>query len=277
MKSTVDEIRQRFDADVERFSNLETGQSATVDAPLAMALVAQAAAATTPHARHVLDVGCGAGNYTLKLLERLPNLDATLIDLSQPMLDRARERVSRATAGRITTIQGDIREVELPDGEFDIVLAAAVLHHLRTDQEWRDVFAAFHRALRPGGSVWVFDLVESSIPAVQQLMRQRYGEYLTRLKDEAYRDHVFAYVEKEDTPTPAAVSTGPAASGRVRPGRSPAQERLLCGLRRCEGLKLRQRLPCWSVNSRNREMAQGLDNKQTGLYSFGYGTEQGYL
>jgi len=82
MKSTVDEIRQRFDADVERFSNLETGQSATVDAPLAMALVAQAAAATTPHARHILDVGCGAGNYTLKLLESLPNLDVTLIDLS---------------------------------------------------------------------------------------------------------------------------------------------------------------------------------------------------
>jgi tRNA (cmo5U34)-methyltransferase len=109
MKSTVDEIRQRFDADVERFSNLNTGQSATVDDPLAMALVAEAAAATTPHARHVLDVGCGAGNYMLKLLERLPNLDATLIDLSRPMLDRASERVGRATTGRITATQGDIR------------------------------------------------------------------------------------------------------------------------------------------------------------------------
>jgi tRNA (cmo5U34)-methyltransferase len=202
MKSTVEEIRQRFDADVERFSNLETGQSATVDAPLAMALVAQAAAATTPQARHVLDVGCGAGNYTLKLLEHVPNLDVTLIDLSQPMLDRAKERVGRATAGRIKTIQGDIRKIELSDGDFDIVLAAAVLHHLRIDQEWRDVFAAFHRALRPGGSVWVFDLVESSISAVQQLMQRQYSEYLTRLKDEAYRDHVFAYVEKEDTPRP---------------------------------------------------------------------------
>jgi tRNA (cmo5U34)-methyltransferase len=166
------------------------------------ALIAQAAAATTPHARHVLDVGCGSGNYTLKLLEWLPGLDATLIDLSQPMLDRARERVSRATAGRITTIQADIREVRLPEGAFDIMLAAAVLHHLRADQEWRAVFTAFHRALRPGGSVWVFDLVESSIPAVQGLMRRRYGEHLTRLKDEAYRDHVFAYVEKEDTPRP---------------------------------------------------------------------------
>src|ERR1700678_1676195 len=99
MKSTVDEIQRRFDADVERFSNLETGQSATVDAPLAMSLVAQAAATTTCQARHVLDVGCGAGNYTLKLLERLPNLDVTLIDLSQPMLDRAKERISKATTG----------------------------------------------------------------------------------------------------------------------------------------------------------------------------------
>jgi tRNA (cmo5U34)-methyltransferase len=188
-KSTVDEIWQRFDADVEEFSNLETGQSATVDAPFAMALVAEAAAVTTPHARHVLDVGCGAGNYTLKLLKFLPDLDATLIDLSQLMLDRARERLSRATAGRITTFQADIRVAELPDEGFDIVLAAAVLHHLRTDREWQDVFRAFHRALRPGGSVWVFDLVDSSIPALGRLLRQRYGEYLTRLKNESYRDH----------------------------------------------------------------------------------------
>src|SRR4029077_2261500 len=136
MKSTVDEIRQRFDADVERFSNLETGQSATVDAPLAMALVAQAARPTTPPARHVLDVGCGAGNYTLKLLEFLPNLDATLMDLSQPMLDKAVERVRRATSGNVTTRQGDIREIQLADGQYDVVVAAAVLHHLRTDSEW---------------------------------------------------------------------------------------------------------------------------------------------
>src|SRR5450755_3872583 len=123
MKSEVDEIRQRFDADVERFSNLETGQSATVDAPLAMELVAQAAAATTPHARHVLDVGCGAGNYTLKLLQSLPNLDATLIDLSANMLTRAKERASAATRGDVRTLMGDVRELQLGEGCFDIILA----------------------------------------------------------------------------------------------------------------------------------------------------------
>src|SRR2546426_6157471 len=101
MKSTPEEIRARFDKDVERFSNLETGQSATIDAPLALELIARAAAVTNPQARHVLDIGCGAGNYTLKLLQHLPGLEATLIDLSELMLGRAKQRVSAATTGRV--------------------------------------------------------------------------------------------------------------------------------------------------------------------------------
>lgn len=201
-KSTVDEIRQRFDADVERFSNLETGQSATVDAPLALALIAEVAAAATPHATSVLDVGCGAGNYTLKLLERLPNLNVVLLDLSRPMLDRAVGRTRPVTTGTIEAIQGDIRAVEIGSATHDIILAASVLHHLRDDGQWRAVFEKFYHALRPGGSLWVFDLVESSVPAVQSVLWQRYGEYLTNLKDAAYRDHVFGYIEKEDTPRP---------------------------------------------------------------------------
>jgi tRNA (cmo5U34)-methyltransferase len=190
MKSTVEEIRRRFDADVERFSNLQTGQSAAVDSPLAMDLAAQAAAAVTPGARDLLDIGCGAGNYTLKLLEYLPKLHVTLIDLS----------VREAKAASVTTLQGDIRAIPLPTGGFDVIVAAAVLHHLRTDDEWRQVFAALYRALRPGGSVWIFDMVEGAIAAIDKLMRSRYGEYLTKLNGEAYRDRVLAYVEKEDTP-----------------------------------------------------------------------------
>lgn len=34
------------------------------------------------------------------------------------------------------------------------------------------------------------------------MMWRRYGEYLTNFKNGAYRDHVFAYIEKEDTPRP---------------------------------------------------------------------------
>lgn len=206
-KSTVEEIRQRFNHDVERFSNLETGQSATVDSPLCLELVTQAAAALTPQARDVLDIGCGAGNYTLKMLERIPDLNCTLADLSLPMLERARQRVSAATKGAITTLQGDMRELDFGAGKFDIVLASATLHHLRGDEEWQSVFAKIFAALRPGGSFLVFDMIEQVNAGVQQLMRQRWGDYLVNYKGggsdgEKYRDSVFAYVEKEDTPRP---------------------------------------------------------------------------
>ena len=201
-KSSVEQIRERFDKDVERFSNLETGQSATVDAPLVLKLITEVAAAVTPHARHVLDVGCGAGNYTLMTLQKLPNLDCTLIDLSLPMLERARLRISAATTGKVETIQSDLRALDLGEGRFDLILAAAVLHHLRDDSEWEMVFASFHRSLRPGGSIWISDLVEATLPGIQDVMWRRYGEYLTALKGPEYRDHVYAYVAQEDSPRP---------------------------------------------------------------------------
>ncbi len=141
----------RFDRDVERFSNLETGQSATTDALLAMELVTEAAAACTPGAERLLDVGCVAGNYSLKQLQRLPVLRVTLVDLSRPMLERAEERLREAGCRDCTKVQGDIRDIDLGQGTFDIILAAAVLHHLRTDAEWEAVFRKFYTALSPGG------------------------------------------------------------------------------------------------------------------------------
>lgn len=200
MKSTVDEIRQRFDRDVDRFSNLDSGQSTTIDAPLVMDLVTRAAAVTNPDAERVLDIGCGAGNYTLKLLGLLPKLEVDLLDLSEPMLARARSRVTEAGGRAVTTIRGDVREVPLEPERYDVVIAAATLHHLRSSEEWESVFRKIHGALRPGGSVWIADLIEHSHEAIQSLMWARYGTYLSELRDEAYRDEVYQYITKEDTP-----------------------------------------------------------------------------
>ena len=202
MKSTVDEIRERFDNDVDRFSSLEEGQGTTIDSPFCLELIAQSAAEVTPGARSLLDIGCGAGNYTLKLLERFDNADATLIDLSRPMLDRAAQRVGQVTSGRVTTVQSDIRVIDLDEGRYDVAVAASVLHHLRSAEEWVATCAKVFASLRPGGSFWIFDLVCHSTAELQSVMMRRYGEHLVAMRDEAYRDMVFDYIEKEDTPVP---------------------------------------------------------------------------
>lgn len=200
MKSTVAQIRARFDKDVERFANLETGHAAMIDGALVLELISHSAAATNPHATHLLDIGCGAGNYSLKLLQQLPGLNVTLIDLSLPMLERAFQRVSQATTGVVQSIQGDIRELVLPQEQYDVIVAATVLHHLRTDAEWEAVFRQCYTSLKPGGSFWIADLISHDYLPVQTLMWAQYGAYLTALRDENYRDAVYHYIEAEDTP-----------------------------------------------------------------------------
>ena len=202
-KSTPEQIRQRFDADVERFSNLETGQEAAMDSRIGMEIVARGAALCTPAGTiDVLDIGCGAGNYTLMLLKHRPSAAArcTLLDLSQPMIDRASKRITEAGGSVVRTHHSDVRLANLGVAQFDVILAASVLHHLRGDDEWAAVFARLHASLKPGGTLWVFDLVDHDDPAMRTLIKERYAQYLVALKGEAYRDKVFAYVEEEDTP-----------------------------------------------------------------------------
>lgn len=202
-KSTVEEIKERFDNDVERFSNLQTGQSATIDAPLAMELITGAALVSARRIERILDIGCGAGNNTIKLLGKLGNVPhCTLVDLSPRMLERAKERISALGNDNVETICGDFRNAALEENSYDVILAAAVLHHLRGDDDWESAFKKIFSLLKPGGSVWITDLVSHENDGIRQMMWSRYGEYLASLGGAEYRDKVFAYIEKEDSPRP---------------------------------------------------------------------------
>ena len=172
-KSTVEEIRKRFDNDVERFSNLDTGQQTVIDAVLSLELITDAARYVNPGATHLLDIGCGAGNYTLKMLQKIAGLNCTLIDLSEPMLKKAKQRVEQQTTGEVEATQGDINEINLPAEKFDIVLAGAVLHHLREEADWERVFSGIYHSLKPGGSIWICDLVAQDHPAVEKLFQKK--------------------------------------------------------------------------------------------------------
>jgi tRNA (cmo5U34)-methyltransferase len=199
-KSTNEEIRARFDQDVERFSNLETGQANIIDAALTMDLCTEAAKYSNPDARELLDIGCGAGNYTLKMLSKVPDLNCTLNDLSMPMLERAKERIAAHTSGKITLVQDDMRNLDLPDEHFDIVLAAATLHHLRDDADWAFVFKKIFKALKPDGSLWISDIVTHDAPSIDSLFTEQFTKHLENIGGPEYRKKVLDYVAHEDTP-----------------------------------------------------------------------------
>lgn len=174
-KLTVDEIRARFDRDVQSFSKLEVGQEAVMDSPLMLEIISSTAKSLAKEPKNILDLGCGAGNYTLKLLSVLPNVDCSLVDLSQPMLDKAKERISKETSGMVTAIQADRRSLDFKPGSFDIIISTMAIHHLREDAEWNIVFRKLHDFLSSGGLLLVADLVSHSNPSVEQLQKERWG------------------------------------------------------------------------------------------------------
>ncbi|MBQ4279387.1 MAG: class I SAM-dependent methyltransferase [Rikenellaceae bacterium] len=199
-KKSVAEIRERFDNDVDRFSNAETGQTSTVDSALVMDLMQDAIVAVNPAMRRMCDVGCGGGNWSVRVARRVPGLAVTLVDLSAPMLDRASQRVAEAGGHVEARIQGDIREVSLPRAAFDAVVAGAVLHHLRSHDEWLAVAARIFDALVPGGTFWMWDLVRYANPAVQAIQTRRYAGYLVAQGGEEYARRIFELIEQDDTP-----------------------------------------------------------------------------
>jgi len=77
----------------------------------------------------VLDIGAGVGHYSIYLASRGFNVLAT--DISAVAIERFEAR-AKAKGVSIHTRFHDIADQEL-EHEFDVIICAAVLHHLRTD------------------------------------------------------------------------------------------------------------------------------------------------
>jgi tRNA (cmo5U34)-methyltransferase len=165
-----------------------------------MELVARSAAMLNPEATNILDLGCGGGNYAVKVSSFLPAVDCTLIDLSDKMLEKAKERILENISGKVTVIQGDYRDIEFGVNIFDVITAGTTLHHLREDQEWESAFSKVYRALKPGGTFWINDIVISETDEINRMMLQGWiGEMKKHHSQEEVEMYLNRY-ETEDTP-----------------------------------------------------------------------------
>lgn len=199
-KSSLEDIRRNFDQQVERFSNIETGQTTAIDSPLCMELVSRSAQLLNPGAKSIMDLGCGGGNYAVKVASLLPEVDCTLIDISTNMLERAVERVSEIISGKVTALHDDYRELDLGENLYDVITAGTTLHHLREDQEWQSVFRKVYRALKPGGTFWINDIVIGETDEINAMMLEGWISEMKKHHDEEEINMYLNRYETEDTP-----------------------------------------------------------------------------
>ena len=96
-----------------------------------------------------VDLGCGGGRNAGELLKKYPKANVTAIDYSHLSVEKARDyNRDMITAGRCTVQQGDVSDLKLPAGAYDLATAFETVYF------WPGLekcFAQVAKVLKPGG------------------------------------------------------------------------------------------------------------------------------
>ncbi len=111
----------------------------------------------------VLDLGAGTGLLSALIAEAYPKARFTLIDLSEEMLDQARQRFA-TDAARFEFHALDLAEVRLR-GQYEAVVSALAIHHLSNEVK-QDLFQNVHDVLCDGGAFINADQVLGVTPVI---------------------------------------------------------------------------------------------------------------
>jgi SAM-dependent methyltransferase len=105
-----------------------------------------------------LEIGAGSGVMSAQLLANVPTLRMVATDYDPHMVHAAR-RTLRSFGNRADVLQADAADLPFAGGRFDLVMSAAMLHHVPA---WQDAVEHAIRVLRPGGRLIGYDLLESA-------------------------------------------------------------------------------------------------------------------
>ena len=107
----------------------------------------------------IIDVGCGSGATNLVLAERFSQAEVVGIDLSDPLLELARESAAKTTfRDRVRFEKADVQQIPYDDDSFDVVINTNMVHLVEYPIRMLD---EIERILAPGGHLFIVDLRRS--------------------------------------------------------------------------------------------------------------------
>ena len=161
------------------------------------------ALATLEEGQVVLDLGSGGGIDVLLSARRVGLTGKAYgLDMTDEMLELARENQREAGVDNVEFLKGTIEEVPLPDESVDVIISNCVIN-LSADKP--QVFREAYRVLAPGGRFAVSDIVIRGDldPTIRQSVEAWIGCVAGALEEDEYRSLLEAagFVDVEIEPT----------------------------------------------------------------------------
>jgi len=124
-----------------------------------------------------LDLGAGTGLVSAMILNVFPDAEGSLLDISEAMLERARERFSERK--NISFHVMDYDTSDLPD-KYDLIASAMSIHHLSHAGK-RDLFQKIYHALNPGGAFVHAELARGATESAEQIYQEHWRNHLNQI------------------------------------------------------------------------------------------------
>jgi tRNA (cmo5U34)-methyltransferase len=130
----------------------------------------------TSQSFQLLDLGAGTGLLTDFIVKTFSNATATLIDLSEKMLEKAKERFS--SNKQVSFLSRDYAHGQLPQNQ-DLIVSAMSIHHL-PDQEKKSLYKKVFEALNPEGIFINADLVKGETDNIDRRYQDNWLRWIER-------------------------------------------------------------------------------------------------
>ncbi|MFQ5742187.1 MAG: class I SAM-dependent methyltransferase [Acidobacteriota bacterium] len=110
-----------------------------------------------PVTGHVIDLGCGPGDISLRFAVAYPNCIVHAVDGAEAMLRHARAALARADTlrERVQFTLARIPEAPLPRASYDVLISNSMLHHLQDPQE---LWSTIRQHAEAGAPICIMDL-----------------------------------------------------------------------------------------------------------------------
>ncbi|MEF2965588.1 class I SAM-dependent methyltransferase [Paenibacillus sp. M1] len=161
------DVKTLFDAVAKDYDLQRRGLIPCFDDFYGMALSLAESDASSPR---ILDLGAGTGLLSGFLWHKYPQAHFTLMDLSENMLEQAKQRFQGKT--NFEYVVADYTEYPFAES-YDIVVSSLSIHHL-THPAKRRLFRAVYGALEDGGVFVNADQVAGNSPRADAYFRKRW-------------------------------------------------------------------------------------------------------
>ena len=186
MKRHLDVDAERYDVEIRRFIPHYEEMIATG---------VEVLSALAPATGRVLDLGGGTGALSSALLDGLPGVQVTVLDVDTDMLREARRRLARYDE-RVSFQEGSFLD---PLPAADVVVASLALHHVHDLKIKTELYRSIHKTLSPGGVLLNLDAAVTEGARLNRLVFDRMTERMRDhgISDAEARAHFAAWAEED--------------------------------------------------------------------------------